>query len=264
MRNLFKIDEHFECPFFIGTVEDNVDPTFNYRVKVRIDHLHPESVVTENLPWAARVDTAFMGVGDDQALNHAIPEVGTQVLLLPVGHNINSLVYLGSLYKKTAQTPQNESYTDSFGIYMRDGQFIGIEKIQKLFQMLFDGDINIDKVQNATIKIANNISVECKTVNVKVAEVVNVECNTANVKAAESSTVECKSATVKASDSVTLDTPNTSCTGKLNVSGTIDAGGNITSKAEVSANGGSVNLSTHTHTYNPGPGGPTPTTPGQG
>ena len=92
--------------------------------------------------------------------------------------------------------------------------------------MLFLGDVNIDKIQNMTIKVASTVNIECQTANITATNV--------NIKG------------------------DTAITGKLNVTG------NIVSQAEVSANGGSVNLGTHTHKYNPGPGDPTPSQPGEG
>ena len=88
MKPFFKIDDHFENPFFVGTVEDNNDPTNNYRVK-----LHPKNITTDQLPWAAKVDSSFMGM-DSSSISHSIPEVGSKVLVLAVGNNINSLIYL--------------------------------------------------------------------------------------------------------------------------------------------------------------------------
>lgn len=235
MRSFFETECKFKNPFFIGTVEDNNDPTFSYRVKVRIDILHPATIKTENLPWAARVDSAFMGMSDSADLDHKVPEVGSKVLVLCIGNDINSLVYLGCLYKKTPQTPAAGPYLNTYGIYIKNGQFIGIDKVQKLFQMLFEGDVNIDKVTNMTIKVSNAVKIECQNANVK-------------------------------ASSVILDTPLTTMTGDLKVNGMIDADGNIKSAAEVSAKSGSVNLSTHTHQYEMGgtAAGPNTTQPGQG
>lgn len=228
MKTKFKSDAQLRNPFFIGTVEDNNDPTFNYRIKVRIPDLHPATITTQQLPWAARVDTAFMGMSDNGDLDHKIPEVGSKVLILAIGNDINSLLYLGCLYKKTNITPTSESYLNTYGVYRANGQFIGVDKIQKLFQLLFDGDIIIDKIIRMTVKVSNSINIECQTAN------------------------------IKAVNSVTIDTPNTTMTGNLHVNG------NVVSDAEVSAKSGAVNLSSHTHLYNPGPGGPTPTQPGKG
>ena len=216
MKTKFKSDAQLRNPFFIGTVEDNNDPTFNYRIKVRIPDLHPAAITTQLLPWAARVDTAFMGMSDSGDLDHKIPEVGSKVLILAIGNDINSLLYLGCLYKKTNITPTSESYLNTYGVYRANGQFIGVDKIQKLFQLLFDGDIIIDKIIHMTVKVSNSINIECQTAN------------------------------IKAVNSVTIDTPNATMTGNLHVNG------NIVSDAEVSAKSGIVNLSTHTHMYEMG------------
>lgn len=230
MKTKFKSDAQLRNPFFIGTVEDNNDPTFNYRIKVRIPDLHPATITTQQLPWAARVDTAFMGMSDTGDLDHKIPEVGSKVLILAMGNDLNSLLYIGNLYKKTTLTPTNEDYLNTYGIYRANGQFIGIDKIKKLFQMLFDGDINIDKVKNMTIKISNAVKIECQTAN------------------------------ITAINSITIDTPNTTMTGNLHVNG------NVVSDAEVSAKSGAVNLSTHTHPYEMGgtAAGTANTQPGKG
>lgn len=149
--NMNKTD-YFENPFFIGTVEDNKDPTYNYRVKVRINQIHPKEISTDQLPWAAKVDASFMGMGSSAEL-HAIPEVGSQVLLLAVGNNINSLLYLGCLYKKD-NTPSGDDYTNNYGIYTKKGEFIGVEKIKGVFHMIWNGDLTLD-VQGK-IKIGAN------------------------------------------------------------------------------------------------------------
>lgn len=222
MQPFVSVKDSFTNPLLIATVEDNKDPEFNYRVKVRIPRLHNDLITVEQLPWAARVDTTFMGIGDAQDLSHKVPEIGTQVLVLAVANDPNSLVYIGNLYKKTAQTPAGEDYLNTYGVYRKDGQFIGIDKIKKLFQMLFDGDINIDKVKDMTINVSNAVQITCQN------------------------------ATVNASSKVTLNTPETEMTGNLNVAGTINSQGKITSMAEVSANGGAVNLSTHVHQYEMG------------
>ena len=179
-------------PFFIGTVVENVDPDHNYRVRVRIPKIH-DKIDDANLPWAARVDSAFMGVGDEQDLKHSVPEKDTKVLILAMENDINSLLYIGCLYKKTSLTPTNDEYTNNYGIYRKDGQFIGIAKIKKIFKMLFDGDIEIDKVHNITIKCDKDIKIECNN------------------------------ATIKASSKITVDTPNTSFTGNVSIDGDLKA-----------------------------------------
>ena len=232
MENFLPSEQEFTNPFFIGTVEDNKDPTFNYRIKVRIKGLHPDNISTANLPWAAKVDSSFMGMSDSAPLSHNVPEVGSKVLLIAVGNDPNSLLYIGMLYHKTPQTPAGGGYDGSYGIYMSGGQFIGIDKVTKAFQMIYEGHINIDKILDSTIKVSDFVNIECNTATIK--------CNTA-----------------------TVDAPTTHITGNVNVDG------NIVAKGEVSAKSGAVNLSTHTHPYIHCEGGesgthPDMTSPGKG
>lgn len=237
MRNFFTSDQNFKNPLFIGTVEDNNDPTQNYRVKVRIEKMHTPNITTEQLPWAARVDTAFMGMGDSQDLAHSIPEIGTKVLLLAVGNDINSLVYIGCLYKKTAQTPSGGEYTGTYGVYRSDGQFIGVDKIAAMFKLLFQGDVEIDQVLNMNINVKTNIDTKCTNNN-----------------------LTCTNVTVKATkvDSTGKHTIN----GDTVINGNVIVNGTITSTGSIV--GAGVGLSSHQHGYLPGPGPLTDTTPGVG
>lgn len=231
MKPFFKTDEHFENPFFIGEVVDNKDPTFNYRVKVRIAHLHDTIMKDENLPWAAKVDSSFMGM-DSSSISHSVPEVGSKVLVLAVGDNINSLIYLGCLYKKTDSTPSGDDYTNCYGIYDKNGNYIKLDKIQKLLELVWAGKINIDKVTEMKITVNGNVTVTASGN-------VDVKANTTNITA-----------------------PNNTIKGNVTVNGTLDVSGQITGKADIRAGGGSVGILTHTHGgVFPGPSS---TSPGQG
>lgn len=168
--------EHFENPFFIGTVEDNNDPTYNYRVKVRIDQIHPKEISTAELPWAAKVDASFMGMGSSAEM-HAIPEVGSQVLVLAIGNNINSLIYLGCLYKKD-NTPSGDAYINNYGIYTKKGEFIGVEKIKGVFHMIWNGDLTLDV--EGKIKIGSNAT-EPATLGTKLETLLNTMISTFNM-----------------------------------------------------------------------------------
>ena len=170
-----KSSENFENPFFIGTVEDNNDPTYNYRVKVRIDGVHPNTVSTSELPWAAKVDSSFMGMDGSTSL-HSIPEVGSKVLLLAVGNNINSLLYLGCLYKNTASTPSGDDYTNSYGIYDKNGNYIKLDKIQQILQLVWEGKLDISIKGNIEIKTEGNVDLSAKgNVNIKSNALVSIE-----------------------------------------------------------------------------------------
>lgn len=215
--------EHFENPFFVGTVEDNNDPTYNYRVKVRIDQIHPKEISTAELPWAAKVDSSFMGM-DSSAEMHAIPEVGSQVLVLAIGNNINSLIYLGCLYKKTNSTPNGNDYLNTYGIYDKDGNYIKLDKIQKLLELIWAGKININKITEMNITVNGNV---------------NLKANTTNITA-----------------------PTNNIKGNVSIDGTLNVTGLITTNVDIKAGPSSVGLVTHTHAgVFPGPSS---TLPGEG
>lgn len=161
MKVAFTQNEKFENPFFIATVEDNNDPTFNYRVKVRISHIHPNTITTEQLPWAAKVDSSFMGMDSSSSI-HSVPEIGSQVLVLAIGNNINSLLYLGCLYKKSDSTPTGDTYLNGYGIYDKQGNFIELDKIQKTLKLIYDGKIDISKITEMKIGVEGNLNITCK------------------------------------------------------------------------------------------------------
>jgi len=166
MHQLDNTFEKYENPFFIGTVEDNNDPTYNYRVKVRIDQIHSNTVTTDQLPWAAKVDSSFMGI-DGSTILHSIPEVGSKVLILAVGNNINSLVYLGCLYKKTNSTPSSNNYLNSYGIFDQNGNFIKLDKVQRLLQLVWAGKIDISQIEEMNIIVNGNVNLTASTTNIK-------------------------------------------------------------------------------------------------
>lgn len=189
-------------PFFIGTVVDNKDPTNNYRVKVRLPKIH-KNIKDDDLPWAARVDRAFRGIKSDtpkedgaaetenessasnkgQAKNnekdekkskkknppnfdHCVPEKGTKVLVLAIQNDVNALVYLGALYKKTDLTPTEEKkYLETYGIYGEKDQFIGIDATNEKdneIKVHFIGHVDVDKVKKVTVNAKDDIKVMTK------------------------------------------------------------------------------------------------------
>ena len=172
MKNATISTNIFTNPFNVATVVANNDPENAYRVKVRIDVLH-DNISDADLPWAARVGPSFMGFGSAD-ISHAIPEVGTKVLTIFIANDPNSILYLGSLYKKNSATPSNGQYLGSYGIYTQNGEFIGIDKINKTLKMIYEGKIDISKITQATISIngpitinANSATITCKTNTIK-------------------------------------------------------------------------------------------------
>lgn len=243
-------------PFYIATVVDNDDPTKNYRVRVRIPKIH-DKIEDSKLPWAARVDRAFRGIEGDDVENqskgktppkfdHCVPEVGTKLLILAIQNDVNSLIYLGALYKKTKYTPDGDKYLNTYGITADEDQFIGIDITGDENQIIvhFIGDVDVDKVKKVTVNAEDDITVKTK----------------------KTATVECKTLVAKASEKATVTSPKIELEGDVHITGKLDVDGNITSKAEVGAKSNSVKLSTHTHTVEGVEGGNSniPTTEGIG
>ena len=165
MRDFFQQDDALTNPFFVAKVEDNNDPTGNYRVKVRIPQIHNENITTANLPWAAKLAPSFLG-GGGSGSNHCVPEVGSEVLVIAVGNNLNSLIYLGILCHKESVTPSGEAYGGSYGIYMAGGQFIGVDKVTQTLQMIYQGHINIDQILDGKITISDKLEVTCPNIKI--------------------------------------------------------------------------------------------------
>lgn len=173
----------FTNPFCVATVVDNNDPQNSYRVKVRVDVIH-DNISDGQLPWAARVGPTFMGFGSAD-IDHAVPEVGTKVLVMFLSNDPNSILYLGCLYKNNSATPSGGQYLGSYGIYTQNGEFIGVDKVSKTLKMIYEGKIDISKITQATISINGPVTVNISgSANVKIGSSANVEVSgTATLKA---------------------------------------------------------------------------------
>lgn len=165
----------FTNPFNVATVVSNNDPENAYRVKVRIDVIH-DNISDDQLPWAARVGPTFLGFGSSD-IDHAIPEVGTKVLTIFVANDPNSILYLGCLYAKNQNAPSGDNYLNSYGIYTRNGEFVGVEKISGLFHMIWNGDLKFDV--KGKIKIGSNAS-EPAVLGTKLETLLNTMISTFN------------------------------------------------------------------------------------
>lgn len=273
-------------PFFIGTVVDNNDPTFNYRVKVRLPKIH-DTIPDNDLPWAARVDRAFRGIESDTPnvsspqnsntqqqpnnakqsqrktppkFDHCVPEKGTKVLVLMIQNDANSLVYIGALYKKTKYTPEGQKYLDTYGVYADEDQFVGIDLTgdKNEIKVYFIGNVDVDKVEKIDVKAKDDITIITKNnVTVKADNNVTVECNNLTAKVKKNVNVECNSLTAKASSNATVKSPNIKLNGNVTISGNVIISGNLLISGNVtgSANatfsgdvkGEGKSLANHTH-----------------
>lgn len=178
----------FTNPFCVATVVDNNDPQNSYRVKVRVDVIH-DNISDGQLPWAARVGPTFMGFGSAD-IDHAVPEVGTKVLVMFLSNDPNSILYLGCLYKNNSATPSGGQYLGSYGIYTQNGEFIGVDKVSKTLKMIYEGKIDISKITQATISINGPVTVNISgSANVKIGSSANVEVSGAATLKASATTI---------------------------------------------------------------------------
>lgn len=178
----------FTNPFCVATVVDNNDPQNSYRVKVRVDVIH-DNISDGQLPWAARVGPTFMGFGSAD-IDHAVPEVGTKVLVMFLSNDPNSILYLGCLYKNNSATPSGGQYLGSYGIYTQNGEFIGVDKVSKTLKMIYEGKIDISKITQATISINGPVTVNISgSANVKIGSSANVEVSGAATLKASTTTI---------------------------------------------------------------------------
>ena len=247
MHSDVKFQNTFENPFFIGTVVDNKDPNYSYRVKVRLNILH-DNIEDADLPWAAKVDSSFMGVGDTDTL-HAIPEVNSKVLVLAIGNDPNSLIYLGNLYTNSKVTPQNDDYLNTYGIYTKDGDWIKVDKIKKLIELVWRGTINIDKITDMHITVNGPITVNSQEVTVTNTKSITVNTNTAIVNAKSSTNVTCPNNTIKGNVTIngTLKVSDAVTMGStLSVSDAVTAK-TVTADTEVTAGTPAIMLTKHKH-----------------
>jgi phage baseplate assembly protein V len=213
MKSFFQRKNELDNPFFVADVVSNNDPTGNYRIKVRIPEIHHDIIADEQLPWAAKLGSSFLGVNGSYN-SHSVPEVGSKVLILSIGNDLNSLVYIGILCKKQDSTPSGDGYGGTFGIYTASGEFIGVDKITKTLQLIYEGHINVEKIIDAEIKVSDKISVICPKITI---------------------------------------TGDVDIKGNVNINGKNHVTGQITSDTEVQAKSVTLTGHTHPFPYNAGP-----------
>lgn len=268
MYSKYAESENSKTPFFIATVVDNKDPTHNYRVKVRLPKIH-DKIKDDKLPWAARVDRTLRGMvandskEDNTSANniqstsngntgksnkpvppqfdHCVPEVGTKVLVLAIENDVNALIYLGCLYKKTDLTPTEEDgYLRTFGTYGPEGQFMGINcnGEDNTAVMNFVGDISVDKAKKITIKAEKDVIIESTGSDDITITIINKK---GNVK------VETKNLTGIVTETATITCPKIVLNGDVKITGELNVDKTITAKDEIIGGLTQIKLSQHIH-----------------
>ena len=276
MYSKYAESENSKNPFFIATVVDNEDSTYNYRIKVRLPKIH-DKISDDKLPWAARIDRTLRGMvanpeetnsttndatNNDNTQNsttstkqvppqfdHCVPEVGTKVLVLAIENDVNALVYLGCLYKKTDLTPtKEEDYLGTFGTYGPNGQFIGINCNGDTNKAIvnFVGDINVDKVKKITVKAEEEVEIEtAKDITIKStgSDTINITIINKNGNVQVTS----KTLTALVTETAVIKSPKIVLNGDVHVTGTLSVDKTITAEDEITGGTTKINLSSHIH-----------------
>lgn len=118
---------------WVGIIEDNQDPIFQGRCKVRVygkfdgrvNAQNPNSdfsISTDNLPWA-RPANLFMGGSGTGAGNFTVPKIGTQVYVSFDNGNLYSPVFQHNIYQSDEVIAEIQASYANAHILMYDTAF---------------------------------------------------------------------------------------------------------------------------------------------
>lgn len=137
--------------FYHGVVVDNVDPDNLRRLKIRIEDLHgtEQEIPDANLPWAIQFRPTFLG-GNTNLSTHAIPRIGSDIVLTHIRGDIHQPAYLFELSHNTNRMEKGEEdYPDSYVLRDSDDNFWHVNMVQDKLDIKFNGDecleITIDR-----------------------------------------------------------------------------------------------------------------------
>jgi hypothetical protein len=118
---------------WVGLIEDNQDPLFQGRCKIRVygkfdarvDPKDPNSdytIPTTNLPWA-RPCNLFMGGSGTGAGNYTVPKVGTQVYVTFDNGNLYSPIFHHNIYQSDEVMSEIQASYANAHVLMYDTAF---------------------------------------------------------------------------------------------------------------------------------------------
>lgn len=181
---------------WLGEVEDNLDPEFAGRCKVRIFGLldgtendkienSPYKIPTEHLPWCyPATGTVFAGGDSKGAGNLSVPKVGAKVKVRFNGGNPYAPEYFGVQDINEDLTSEiSDSYVDSHVIlYDKDQDLKILYKDNLGIQIFLRGsNITINPDSSITIEHAATesiIELQGGTINITANSTINVTSNT--------------------------------------------------------------------------------------
>ena len=118
---------------WVGIIEDNQDPLFHGRCKVRVygkfdGRVDPKNsksdftISTDNLPWA-RPANLFMGGSGTGAGNYTVPKIGTQVYVTFDNGNLYSPIFHHNIYQSDEVLAEIKASYDNAHVLMYDTAF---------------------------------------------------------------------------------------------------------------------------------------------
>ena len=136
---------------YLGTVEDNEDPTKMGRVKVSIPLY--ENMTTEQLPWALPSLASCGNSSENCALN--VPEVGSQVRVYFPNQDLTAPHYGGAeLNENNKTTFFDEDYPHTYGYRDSKGNFIRINKDKKTIHLQHSSTTNLKVSPEGSVQVA--------------------------------------------------------------------------------------------------------------
>ena len=83
---------------------------------------------------------------------------------------------MGSLYTKTSSTPSGDDYLNCYGIYDKNGNFIEVNKIKKVLELVWEGKLDVTIKGNIELKAEANMDITVKgNANIKSEGMVSIE-----------------------------------------------------------------------------------------
>ena len=136
---------------YLGTVEDNEDPTKMGRLKVNIPLY--ENMTTEELPWVLPTCSSSGNSSENCALN--VPEVGSQVRVYFPNQDLTAPHYTGAELNETNRTTFfDEDYPHTYGYRDSQGDFIKVNKEKNTIHLQHSSTTNAKVSPDGSIQVA--------------------------------------------------------------------------------------------------------------
>lgn len=138
---------------YLGTVVNNNDPLQLGRVRVRVNQLMPEELISDShCPWAVMRRSGWGSKVDRSEFN--IPEVGSRVLVQFVGGSIYSPIYeTAPVDSSTKLTPMATNYPRRHGWIDADGSQLIVDDLAHTVDYVHQSGVEVHIRGDKTVDI---------------------------------------------------------------------------------------------------------------